>query len=133
VTAREEGMVFFLQDLGAYRPGQFFMNGMHRTVAGERPRGVIRALDAWTGEKRLEFPLHAASWSGLLSTGGDLLFGGTGAEEGYFYALDSATGKPLWDVAAGGQVRAAPVTFQVGGKQHVAVAAGQTLIAFTLP
>jgi alcohol dehydrogenase (cytochrome c) len=133
VTTREEGMLYFQRDDRPYRPGQFFMRGSHITIPGEKPHGSVLALDAWTGEKRWEFPLLTTSWAGLLSTAGDLIFGGTGNEEGNFFALDATSGKPLWQIATGGEVRAAPITYQVAGKQHVAVAAGRNLMIFSLP
>ena len=69
--------------------------------------------------------------SGVLSTAGGLVFGGT--DEGNFFALDAETGKPLWDTQLGGQVRSNPMSFSVDGKQYVAIAAGYGLFVFGLP
>jgi alcohol dehydrogenase (cytochrome c) len=66
-----------------------------------------------------------------LSTAGGLVFGG--AEEGNFYALDSETGKPLWDLQLGAAVRSPPVSFMIDGKQQIAVTAGSSLFVFGLP
>jgi alcohol dehydrogenase (cytochrome c) len=59
-----------------------------------------------------------------------LVFGGS--TEGYFYALDAATGKPLWQFMAGGQIVTNPVSYLVNGKQYVAVTAGLSLFVFAL-
>jgi len=67
--------------------------------------------------------------SGLLTTAGRLLFGGDVA--GNFVAYDPANGNPLWHSQIG-QVTNAPETYMVGGRQHVLVAAGDTLYAFTV-
>ena len=67
--------------------------------------------------------------SGLLTTAGKLLFGGD--VSGNFVAFDPATGTPLWHTAIG-QVSNAPETYLVEGRQHVLVAAGDTLYAFAL-
>jgi alcohol dehydrogenase (cytochrome c) len=67
---------------------------------------------------------------GLLVTAGRLLFGGD--VSGNFIAFDPATGKPLWHSRLAGNVSNAPATYLVGGKQHVLVAAGDTLYAFAL-
>ena len=67
----------------------------------------------------------------MLSTGGGLLFAGT--QEGYFIALDAASGKPLWRLQTGGPVRAPAITYRFEGRQYVATAAGSAIIAFALP
>jgi alcohol dehydrogenase (cytochrome c) len=66
---------------------------------------------------------------GLLTTAGKLLFGGD--VSGNFMAFDPASGKPLWHTRIG-QVTTAPETYLVGGRQHVLVAAGDTLYSFSL-
>jgi alcohol dehydrogenase (cytochrome c) len=88
----------------------------------------VKALNAVTGRTVWEFPLQSPPWAGLLSTAGGLVFGGS--SEGYFFALDAASGKPLWRFPAGGAIFANPVSFLIDGKQHVAVAAGHALVAF---
>jgi alcohol dehydrogenase (cytochrome c) len=66
---------------------------------------------------------------GLLTTAGRLLFGGD--VSGNFVAFDAAKGTPLWHARIG-QVTNAPQTYLVDGRQHVLVAAGDTLYAFAL-
>jgi alcohol dehydrogenase (cytochrome c) len=56
----------------------------------------------------------------------------TGGREGYFYALDARTGALLWRFTVGGTAAASPMTYQVDGKQYVAIAAGHCLFAFAL-
>ena len=68
--------------------------------------------------------------SGILTTAADLLF--TGGREGYFHALDARTGALLWKASLGGQIAAGPMTYQLGDKQYVAIAAGHSLFAFAL-
>ena len=67
---------------------------------------------------------------GLLATAGRLLFGGD--VSGNFVAFDTAKGTPLWHARLAANVSNAPQTYLVGGKQHVLVAAGDTLYAFAL-
>jgi alcohol dehydrogenase (cytochrome c) len=66
---------------------------------------------------------------GLLTTAGRLLFGGD--VSGNFVAFDPVKGEPLWHSHIG-QVSNAPETYLVDGRQHVLVAAGDTLYAFAL-
>jgi hypothetical protein len=50
-----------------------------------------------------------------------------------FYALDAAMRKPLWHFDTVGAIFANPISFWAGSRQHVAIAAGNTLFAFALP
>ena len=47
----------------------------------------------------------------------------TGGREGYFVALNARTGAPLWKSSVGGVVASGPMTYSVGGRRYVAVAA----------
>src|SRR6516164_2624950 len=62
--------------------------------------------------------MQTKPWTGVLSTGGRLLFGGTGgglasddAVEAYFYALDAENGKELWRINLGGTMTSNPITY----------------------
>jgi alcohol dehydrogenase (cytochrome c) len=113
-------------------------NGFYTGSAGgaqAQPDPVIRALDAATGARKWELPLprwkgsFAYGYSGLLATGGGLVFGSSG---GYLFAIDSATGRELWRVFLGGDTYAAPISFTVDGHQVVLVSAGRTQFMFGL-
>jgi alcohol dehydrogenase (cytochrome c) len=93
--------------------------------------GVIRAYDPQTLDPAWEFRMADITWGGVLSTSGNVLFGG--GKEGYFLALDARSGRLLWKAAVGGQINSGPMSYAVGGKQYVAVAAGNALFAFALP
>jgi alcohol dehydrogenase (cytochrome c) len=69
--------------------------------------------------------------NGLMSTGGKLVFGGDDGER--FFALDAETGAELWSFLTGGTIYAAPVTYEVDGRQYIAVASGRTILTFALP
>lgn len=91
--------------------------------AGSAQWGVLSALDTRDGGRirwqvRTEQPLVG----GVLATAGGLVFMGEG--NGHFNAYDSATGKVLWQHDCGAGVNAPPVTYEVDGRQYVAVAAG---------
>jgi alcohol dehydrogenase (cytochrome c) len=97
----------------------------------DEARGVIRAYDAATLKPRWEYALGNITWGGMLSTAGDVVFGG--GKDGYFVALDAKTGKLLWKAALGGQVNAGAMTYAVQGRQYIAIAAGTALFVFSLP
>ena len=92
--------------------------------------GVVRAMDPKTGERKWEFKMTDMTDSGILTTASDLLF--TGSREGYFFALDARNGTLLWKTLLGSHVSAGPMSYSVGGKQYVTVAAGSALFAFAL-
>jgi len=66
---------------------------------------------------------HPYFWNaGVLSTAGGLVF--QGAAEGQFSAYDATSGKALWTYKTGNGVIAAPMTYELGGEQYVAVMVG---------
>jgi alcohol dehydrogenase (cytochrome c) len=77
------------------------------------------------------YKLFDVTDAGILSTASNLVF--SGSREGYVYALDGKTGKRLWQVNLGAMIAMPPMTYQVNGKQYMAVIAGQTLATFALP
>jgi len=93
----------------------------------------ISAIDYKTGKTVWKHKFRTVGGGrgapGLLTTAGKLLFGGD--VSGNFVAFDPATGNPLWHTTIG-QVSNAPETYLVEGRQHVLVAAGDTLYAFAL-
>ena len=97
----------------------------------EEAYGVIRGYDPETLDPKWEFRMADITWGGVLSTAGDLVFGG--GREGYFLALDGETGELLWKAAVGGQINSGPMTYAAGGRQIVTIAAGSALFAFALP
>lgn len=100
------------------------------TKKEEEGYGVVRALDPHTGAKKWEFKMNDITWAGVLTTASDVLF--SGGSEGYFFALDDRTGQLLWRFTVGGQVNSGPMSYEVGGRQYIAVAAGSSLFSFAL-
>jgi alcohol dehydrogenase (cytochrome c) len=133
-----------------YRAGQVFGGGVPRPftpVAGAPAvptlrRGAINnwteavghggviAIDPKTGERKWTYYMTDVTDSGILTTASDVLF--TGGREGYFQAIDARNGQLLWKSNLGGQMAAGPITYQVDGKQYVAIAAGHAIFAFGL-
>jgi outer membrane protein assembly factor BamB len=97
----------------------------------EEAYGVIRAYDPNTLDAKWEHRMADITWGGVLSTAGDLVFGG--GREGYLLALDARSGELLWRESLGGQINSAPMSFAVNGRQYIAIAAGSALFAFALP
>jgi len=113
-----------------YKSSGHFEGGDARNVLGAEPYGVVKAIDPATGNLRWEFKEQTYSYASVLSTAGGLVFSGT--RDGYCFALDDATGQPLWRFQTGGPVYGSAITFLVNGKQCVALAAGQGFFLFGL-
>ena len=47
--------------------------------------------------------------------------------------MNAATGAPLWHMQLNVAWKASPMTYLAGGKQYIAVAAGNNIVAFGLP
>jgi alcohol dehydrogenase (cytochrome c) len=92
--------------------------------------GYIKALDYRTGKVRWRHALTEGGAMGLLTTAGDLLFGGDGS--GNFVAYNPSTGDPIWHAGLAANPSNAPITFMLDGRQFVVVGAGDSLYAFTL-
>ena len=106
------------------------MNGADiNTWTEEAGHGAVVAMDPRTGAKKWEFKMHVTD-SGILATASDLLF--AGGREGHFFALDARNGALLWRATLGGQIAAGPITYEVDGKQYIAIAAGHSLFTFAL-
>lgn len=121
------------------------------------PWGTIAAVDIESGELAWEatlgntkelapfgmaFPFGTPNFGGPLVTAGGVVFIGA-TMDNLLRAFDAGTGEELWagDLPSGGQ--ATPMTYAVGGRQYVVIAAGghpnlgipigDTLVAFALP
>lgn len=66
-----------------------------------------------------------------MTTAGGLLFFGDDA--GSFEAAEAKTGRSLWHFNTGQTIRASPMTYSVGGKQYVSIAAESDVFTFSLP
>lgn len=131
-----DAATMYLSIPGEYKPGQMTMGGATRLATGQPAVMAIKAIDPDTGKARWATRLDRGEFhqysriSGLLSTDGGVLFGGF---ESRLVALDSDSGDLLWEFRPGGLTNAAPITYRIDGRQHVAVIAGNALFAFQLP
>ena len=113
-----------------YRAGHDFIGSVYVPDPVERPRGALKALDAMTGEVKWEFPYFSNPNGGALSTAGGVVFAGD--SDGNFIALDAKSGKDLWHVQLGAAVYSTAISYEIDGKQYVAIPVGAALFAFAL-
>jgi len=125
----------------AYPGGKLWLGGAFKVIPTEKQWGRLSAVNLDTGKVAWKFDTEQPLIGGVLATAGDLVFNGEG--NGFFRAFDAKTGKKLWEYQAGAGVNAPAVSYMVGGKQYVAVAAGgntqldfkrgNTVLVFALP
>ena len=124
-----------------YPGGKLWLGGAFKVIPGEKQWGRLAAVNMDTGKMVWKFDTEQPLIGGVLATAGNLVFNGEG--NGYFRAFDAQNGKMLWEYQAGAGVNAPAVSYMVGAKQYVAVAAGgntqidfkrgNSVIVFALP
>lgn len=130
VNAFDGEQKFFKRDED-YEEGERFTGGGGTYIQPmDTYNSAIRAIDPATAEIMWQFPIQPRSTAGISTTAGGLVF--SGSVDGYFFALDDASGEELWHVTLGARVHAAPMTYAVDGKQYVTVAAGNVVFTFAL-
>ncbi len=92
---------------------------------GKENVGRIDAIDVATGETVWSYEQYAGLYAPVTATAGDLLF--TGGIDRYFRALDQNTGEVIWESRLPATVHGHPTTFEVDGRQYVAVMSGGAL------
>jgi PQQ-dependent dehydrogenase (methanol/ethanol family) len=125
--------VMTVEDCGSYRQAPL---GGFGFLNNPRDPGMkyIRAINIETGTVVWEIPQVGPvekNYSGVLATAGDLVF--YGETSGGFAAVDAKSGKTLWHFEAGNIWKGSPMTYMVGGRQYIAVAAGSNIVSFALP
>ena len=121
---------FFEKEEGfEYTAGVWNTGTVRGADAGPRPerpplKGPSNLLLAWDpAENREVWRVPAeGGHGGTLSTGGSLVFWGTGSR---LVALDARDGRELWGAELDGSP-GSPVTYSAGGRQYVAIGSGQS-------
>ncbi|HYK20189.1 MAG TPA: methanol/ethanol family PQQ-dependent dehydrogenase [Pyrinomonadaceae bacterium] len=86
-------------------------------------RGEFLAWDPVKNQKVWAIPENFPVWSGALATAGNVVFYGT--MDGWFKAVDAASGTPLWQFKVGSGIIGQPISYRgPDGKQYVAILAG---------
>ena len=107
-----------------YKAGEWYV-GMDLSDLWEWPegsRGYLKAIDPLTGKTKWEDGSDIPRFSGVLSTGGGLVF--SGRLTGEFEAFDADSGKKLWQFQTGSGIEGQPITWEQDGVQYVAIASG---------
>ena len=113
-----------------YKRGAFYL-AVEFDLGKSGPGGHLGEVMAWDPVKQQKVwgnKDELLFMGGMLSTAGGLVFHGD--LKGWFKALDARTGRTLWQFQTGSGVSAAPMTYELGGKQYLAVVSGRT---FAIP
>ncbi|MFN7919379.1 MAG: PQQ-dependent dehydrogenase, methanol/ethanol family [Bryobacteraceae bacterium] len=112
--------------------GEGYTGGGQEIDEKQGTPGFVRALDATTGAKKWDFPIHTgSSATGVLGTAGGLAF--ASSHDGNLIALNSKDGSYLWHYYTGANIITSPMSYAINGKQYVAIAAQSALFVFSLP
>jgi alcohol dehydrogenase (cytochrome c) len=132
VQTLEKCTVFTLTPNQQWQAGRSFFGGTTRNVPGEPGQKILRAIDIATGRIAWELPQtgEAESWGGALGTSSGLVF--LAEDSGALIAVDALNGAPLWHFQANTLWKASPMTYMFDRRQHVAVAAGPSILSFAL-
>jgi quinohemoprotein ethanol dehydrogenase len=94
-------------------------------LPAEPPREYPASLIAWDPIKQeaaWEIPQQSGPNGGTLTTAGGLLF--QGRADGRFIAYDAQTGEELWNYDMGLGMTAAPITYELNGRQYLSMLVG---------
>jgi alcohol dehydrogenase (cytochrome c) len=119
-----ESCATMLKEAAVFVQGTPFWGGGPGTTEGETgvAYGTLVAIDPATGDIRWKYRDDLPMIGGALATAGGLIFSGN--QKGYALALDDATGEVLWKFQTGSSIRSQPVTWEMDGRQYVAIPSG---------
>ena len=138
VPVVDRGGIFYVRPDRLVSDEGFFLGGFDTKVPNENMVAGVKALELTTGRVRWEYLRQYSNtqrealtdMGGLTSTASRLVFAGDGD---LFLAWDAQSGAELWRFEAGGEILAAPVTYELAGRQYIAIAAGRSILSFALP
>ena len=124
--------VMTVEDCSMYRKAQD--GGYGRVLdPADPPQKILRAFNIETGKTQWQLALPGQvnrNYSGVLATAGGLVF--FGGSDGGFSAADAGTGRYLWHFDTNQAFKASPMTYEIDGKQYIAIASGANILSFEL-
>ena len=105
-----------------YKPGDVYQGVDYQMYRMGDTIGHLRAIDVANKKVLWDVPSPLPLFSGILATKGGVVF--TGDQRGRLLAYDSKTGKELWKFQTGSAINASPITYELDGKQYVAILSG---------
>ena len=129
IPANDNVCAYLIGKDAEYREGRPFFGvdwEEFKLVLADGAKDYIGELQAWnvdTGKKvwSKTFPSH--NWGPVLATAGDLVFMG-GTNDRFFRAFHAETGQLLWEQRTNSGITGVPSSYEVNGKQYIAVLSG---------
>ena len=125
-----ENCQLFYKTKQEFTEGEWYQASNVEGAPNSHGTGAILAVDPTTAGIKWRFDMISTPTAGILATAGGLVF--TGDRQGYLIAFDDRTGKVLWKFQTGGPIVAPPISYALDGKQYIEVAAGGSILTFTL-
>ena len=125
IPAMNTCMDIAARDPGPLKPGVMH-TGTELDLSKPGPGGYLGAMEAWdpVQQKRIwQIKEDLPFVGGALSTAGGLVFYGN--MEGDLKAADARTGAVLWRFHVGSGISQGPISYEIDGKQYIAVTAGR--------
>jgi alcohol dehydrogenase (cytochrome c) len=116
-----ERWTFYAADEARYMPGKLYMGGS--VQRSDTSQGWITAVDAASGDVRWRYRSSRPVVAAVTTTAGGVVFGGE--LTGDFIVLDARSGEVLYRFNTGGPIGGGIVSYEVKGKQYVAVTSGR--------
>jgi alcohol dehydrogenase (cytochrome c) len=110
-----------------YTPGSHFTGAKYTMLLAPGAEDHIGEVQAWhvdTGKRVWTHEyVKSPNWGPMLTTGGGLVCN-VGTNDRRFRAFDAETGKVLWEFPTNSGITGPPSSFEVDGKQYIAVQSG---------
>lgn len=105
-----------------YKEGELYMGVDYQMYRHKDMTGFLKAFDVGKKKWLWQLPSPLPMFAGILATKSGLVF--TGDQLGFFEAVDAESGKVLWKFQTGSGINASPITYELDGKQYVAILSG---------
>jgi outer membrane protein assembly factor BamB len=105
-----------------YKPGDQYTGVDYQMYRMGDTIGRIKAIDVANKKVIWQTESPLPMFAGMLVTKGGVLL--MGDQRGRALAIDAKTGKQLWAFQTGSGINASPITYELDGKQYVAILSG---------
>jgi len=123
----------------------------HGVPCNPPPWGTVAAVDLFSGQKVWDVPLGGTALgnqTGSTNLGGPIVTAGglvitSGSQDNALHVFAASSGEEIWKFELPASAQATPMTYSIGGKQYLVIAAGghgvlgtrqgDHVLAFALP
>jgi alcohol dehydrogenase (cytochrome c) len=117
------GMKFWAEGkLAKPANGEWYLGADYQQYLSSEHPGNFVAFDVVRRKVVWRAVSPAPFWAGAVATSTGLVF--TGDMRGHFMALDARSGALLWEFRTGSGIIGSPITYELDGRQYVAVPSG---------